>query len=65
MKAKGITVYTVAFQLTTGSTAAAAQALMTNCATSPSYRYDAANETELRAVFKSIANDLLTLRISR
>ncbi len=65
MKAKGITVYTVAFQLTTGSTAAAAQALMTNCATSPSYRYDAANETELRTVFKSIANDLLTLRISK
>ena len=62
MKAKGIVVYTVAFDLIN---TAAAQNLMTNCATGSSHRYDAANEAELKAAFKSIALDLQSLRLSK
>jgi hypothetical protein len=62
MKAKGITVYTVAFQLINTTSA---QNLMTNCASGNGNRYDAANETELKAVFKTLANTLLALRLSR
>lgn len=62
MKAKGIVIYTVAFDLVNTT---AAQNLMTNCATDADHRYDAANETELQAVFQTIANDLLALRLSK
>lgn len=62
MKAKGIEVYTVAFDLINTT---AAQNLMTNCATSTAHRYNAADEAQLQAAFGSIASNLVALRLSK
>jgi len=61
MKAKGITVYTVGFQL---GTDAKAIATLNSCATDPSYFYSAANGDALKAAFRDIALKISALRIS-
>ena len=61
MKAKGVTVYTVGFRLDT----ALARTVMANCASSGSKAYLAANGTALREAFRSIAEDITTLRLSK
>jgi Flp pilus assembly protein TadG len=62
MKDEDIIVYTIAFDLINTT---AAQDLMTNCATDAEHRYDADNEVELQAVFETIANELMALRLSK
>lgn len=62
MKAQGITVYTVGFQV--GTTGAAAD-LMKNCATSPDYAYLPTSSTDLSEAFKAIGRDITRLRITR
>jgi len=62
MKAKGILVYTIAFNVASGSPA---QSIMNSCASGAGYAYDAANETQLQAVFQSIGKSLLALRLSK
>ncbi|MBY0423072.1 MAG: hypothetical protein K2Q06_12270 [Parvularculaceae bacterium] len=63
MKEAGVKVYTVGFQVP--STATAAQDLLTQCATSSAYAYDAASGAELKDAFAKIAQDIRRLRISR
>ena len=62
MKAQGIVVYTVGFQV--GTTGAAAD-LMKNCATSPDYAYLPTSSTDLSEAFKAIGRDITRLRITR
>lgn len=62
MKAQGITVYTVGFQV--GTTGPAAD-LMKNCATSPDYAYLPASGADLTDAFKAIGRDITRLRITR
>jgi hypothetical protein len=61
MKAKGIVVYTVGFQLDTQL----AKTTMLNCATDPSYAYNAGDGEELRQAFRDIALKIATLRINK
>ncbi len=60
MKANGITIYTVGFQLS-GTTA---KTLLTNCATSAAYFYDATSESALVAAFRDIALKISSLRLT-
>lgn len=62
MKAKGILVYTVGFQVADEGDAAQ---LMQDCATSPSYAYLPASGADLTEAFKAIGRDITRLRISR
>lgn len=62
MKAQGITVYTVGFQV--GKTGAAAD-LMKNCATGPDYAYLPESGADLSEAFKAIGRDITRLRIAR
>ncbi len=62
MKAKGVLVYTVGFQVP--DSGAAAQ-LMKNCATTPAYAYLPTSSTDLNAAFQAIGRDITRLRISR
>jgi Flp pilus assembly protein TadG len=62
MKAAGIKVYTVGFQL--GGQVSAAN-FMANCATDASHAYTADDGDELKEAFKKIAQDIRRLRISR
>ncbi len=59
MKARGITVYTVAFQAPPE-----AEALLQSCAT-PGASFNATSNNELRQVFREIANRIAGLRLSR
>ena len=59
MKAKGIEVFTVGFQVST-----AAKALLMNCATDASHYYDATSGDALKQAFRDIALKISTLRIS-
>lgn len=59
MKARGITVYTVAFQAP-----ADAEAMLQTCA-SPGSAFNALSNDELRRVFREIANRIAGLRLSR
>jgi Flp pilus assembly protein TadG len=61
MKAKGIKVYTVGFQL--GNDANAISTL-SNCATDATYFYNAANGEALRVAFRDIALKISNLRLS-
>jgi hypothetical protein len=61
MKAKGILVYTVGFQLDTDL----AKQTMLNCATDSSYAYNAGDGEELRQAFRDIALKIATLRINK
>lgn len=61
MKAKGVTVFAVAFDAP-----ASAQATLKACATSPTdYYADASNDIELQAAFSKFANKLGELHISK
>ncbi len=60
MKAKGITVYTVGFQV---GNDAKAVALLSGCASSTSQFYNAANGDALRAAFRDIALQIAKLHI--
>lgn len=60
MKAKGIRVYTVGFQLRRANAAATLQA----CASDGSKFYEADDADALRMAFQAIAQDIATLRIS-
>jgi Flp pilus assembly protein TadG len=61
MKAQGVTVYTVGFDLQGDQNAIS---LLTNCATNPQHFYDAATGADLQAAFQDIANQITQLRIS-
>jgi Flp pilus assembly protein TadG len=61
MKAKGIKVYTVGFDIT-GNTAAIG--VLSNCATDSSHFYNAANGDALKAAFRDIALKISALRIT-
>ncbi|MET3526937.1 TadE/TadG family type IV pilus assembly protein [Phenylobacterium koreense] len=62
MKAKGITVYTVGFNV---SSDADVQNVMRNCATSPDFVYFPEGGTALKIAFRAIAQDINSLRISK
>ena len=59
-KNAGITVYTVAFQVT----ASATKTMLKTCATSSAYAYAAESNSELLAAFQTIANQISRLRIA-
>jgi len=61
MKAKGVVVYTVGFQLN----AALAKNVMSTCASATSKAYLAENGTALRQAFRDIAEDIANLRLSK
>ena len=54
IKDEGITIYTIAFQITNPAT----QTLMRNCASSPGHYFDAGNNQALVASFASISDEL-------
>lgn len=62
MKAKGIIIYTIAFDVAGDP---AAQAIMSNCASGSSYAYSADSTAELRAAFAEIGRKITSLRLSR
>lgn len=62
IKAKGVFVYTVGFNV--GSDAKVKK-LMSDCATSAEYVYMPANGTQLKVAFRAIAQDINSLRISK
>ncbi len=62
MKARGIVVYTVGFQITAGG---GAEDLLEYCASTPSGFYNAGSGTELSEAFNAIGRDITQLRISR
>jgi len=62
MKNSGVTVYTVGFGLSNGSTAAS---VMQDCASGAGNAFSAANGAELRAAFRSIATAISLLRLSK
>ncbi len=61
MKAQGIVVYTVGFQIAAGG----ATDLLAYCASTPSGFYNAGSGTELSEAFNAIGRDITKLRISR
>jgi Flp pilus assembly protein TadG len=65
MKQQGILIYTITFGLGTSSTEEAARTTFRNCATQPSYYFDATDETDLTSAFKTIGDSLANLRISK
>lgn len=62
MKAKGVTIYTVGFNVSSDTSV---QNLMRNCATSPDYVYFPNGGTALKIAFRAIAQDINSLRISK
>ncbi len=60
MKAQGILVYTVVFDLNSSSVAT----LMRNCASSPDHYFDSPDEATLKKAFRTIGDSLANLRIS-
>ena len=61
MKAKGITVYTVGFDLGSDTTALD---MLSQCATDPTHFYNAASGDALKAAFRDIALKISALRLS-
>ena len=61
MKAEGITVYTVGFDIAVGSTP---DETMKDCATSVSHYYNASSGEELKQAFRDIAMKIATLRLA-
>jgi hypothetical protein len=59
IKSKGVRIYTIAFDVTD----AAIITLMRNCASDPSYFYDAQNSAQLSAAFDSIGSNLVELAL--
>lgn len=70
MKAQGIIIYTVTFQLGGSSSENTARSLFRSCATYPEYYFDAesqvsgAAQVNLRTAFKAIGDSLANLRVS-
>lgn len=62
MKAAGLTVYSVVFQLVAGSEA---ETTMRQCATSSAHFFNAQSGEELRQTFREIALQITTLRLSK
>lgn len=62
MKAQGIMIYTVGFQITVGG---GAEDLLEYCASTASGFYNAGSGTELSEAFNAIGRDITQLRISR
>ena len=62
MKAAGIEVYTIAFQLDT--TYPQRVALLQNCATDSAHALSASSSAQLNAVFQSLAQSLVSLRLT-
>ena len=62
MKAQGIIVYTVGFQVSSGSSAAD---ILAQCATSTAHAHLPASGADLTDAFKAIGRDITRLRISR
>lgn len=62
MKAKGITIYTVGFDIDDDETAIE---VMTNCASSANHAYLAATDAELQTAFREIGRKVTQLRISK
>jgi Flp pilus assembly protein TadG len=60
MKDNGIIIYTVGFALSTE-----AVVTMTACASEPSKAYNVSNGDQLNSVFKNIANQITTLRLTQ
>ena len=60
IKAEGIRLYTITFQLPNGPI----KDLMRDCATEPGLYYDSPSNSQLQVVFQTIARDLSNLRIS-
>jgi hypothetical protein len=60
-KASGITIYSIAFEVTD----LAAKSMLQTCASGPDRFFDAANADQLSGTFKSIASQLLALRITK
>ena len=61
MKAKGIIIYTITFQV--GSSGI--RDIYKNCATTPAYYFDSPNTSDLTGIFKAIGDSLSNLRISK
>jgi len=61
IKATGVIVYTITFQLDDDDT----ETLFRNCATDPSKYYNSPSNAELQTAFKAIAKDLGKLRLSK
>jgi hypothetical protein len=59
-KAQGIIIYTIGF----GADASASAALLTSCASQPSYFYQPQNSSDLQPVFLSIAQSINSLRLA-
>lgn len=62
MKAQGVIVYTVGFQISAGGNAAN---LLANCATSPAHAHLPTSGSDLSEAFAAIGRDITKLRISR
>jgi Flp pilus assembly protein TadG len=62
MKAAGITVYTVGFEIPSGSTA---DTTLQQCATSPGHYYSAQSGEQLKQAFRDIALKISSLYLSR
>lgn len=62
MKAAGVIVYTVGFQISAGGNAAA---LLADCATSPQHAHLPSSGSDLSEAFAAIGRDITRLRISR
>jgi Flp pilus assembly protein TadG len=60
-KSQGIRVYTISFQVSSGST----RDMMEACASSPSLYFDSPSSSALRDAFEMIAGDLANLRLAR
>ncbi len=62
MRAKKVVVYTVGFGLSTGTRA---ETELKYCATSPAHFFPAANGNDLKDAFRTIANQLMSLRVTK
>ena len=61
VKGKGITIYTIAFEVTD----AAVKTILEDCATSPSDYYDATDATKLSGAFEAIGKSLTELALTK
>jgi Flp pilus assembly protein TadG len=62
MKAQNIIIYTVVFNVSAGSPI---QALYQGCATAPQYYFNSPTQTDLRASFRAIGEQLANLRLTQ
>ena len=61
IKADGITIYTIAFEVPDSAT----RALLRNCASSPSLAYSSNNAAQLKRAFENIGEKLAQVRLSK